>query len=316
MSSVEQASVEEILKGPPNAFDIALMVGHISFREIDPKAQAFGDTFPFLHVAPNALLALGDEGLDSVVFDIIFRVDAEFFANLDLDRQSVGIPTGLAIAPIPSHGSVAREEIFDRPGQAVARVGQSVGRRGAFEKDKRFGSLPQQQRLFIDVVVFPELEDRFFLLGKLNVGLYSSKHRSLVIRKYDRVAVLVQLFIEGLGIRVAFEHPIVDRFDLVFVLEFFLEIVIEIVVEVLFVEVIEGVRFVVFLFGGGFLWKIIVLGLFVIVAPGTSDRGALGQNFRVRGLHSGLEPILQSSHILGKRIRFSEVKHLVHRGFS
>ena len=38
VSSVEQASVEEILEGPPNAFDIALMVGNVSFREIDPKA--------------------------------------------------------------------------------------------------------------------------------------------------------------------------------------------------------------------------------------------------------------------------------------
>jgi hypothetical protein len=37
VSSVEQASVEEILERPPNAFDIALMVGNIGLRKIDPK---------------------------------------------------------------------------------------------------------------------------------------------------------------------------------------------------------------------------------------------------------------------------------------
>ena len=142
MPSVEQTSVEEIFQRPPNAFDIALMVGHISFREIDPKAESLGDSFPLLHVAPDALLAFGDERFDTEFFNLFFGMDPELFADLDFHWQAVGIPTSLAIAPVASHGAVAREEVFDGAGKAVAGVGQTVGRRWPLIEYKRFRSLP------------------------------------------------------------------------------------------------------------------------------------------------------------------------------
>ena len=96
-----------------------------------------------LHVAPDAFLAFLDEGLDAVGFDFFFAVDAELFADFDFDGQAVGVPAGFAFAAVAAHGAVAREEVFDRPGQAVAGVGHAVGGRRAFVEDEsgRAGSL-------------------------------------------------------------------------------------------------------------------------------------------------------------------------------
>jgi hypothetical protein len=75
VSSVQKASIEKAFKGPPNAFDEALVVGYVGFGEIDPKPESFGDSFPFLHVSPDALLAFSDEGFHTEGFDFLFGVD-------------------------------------------------------------------------------------------------------------------------------------------------------------------------------------------------------------------------------------------------
>jgi hypothetical protein len=94
-----------------------------------------------------------------------------------------------------------------------------------------------------------------------------SKHRSLIVRKLDWIAILVQLFIDVFGIWMSFKHSVVGRLDLVFVIEFFLEVIIEVVVEVLFIEIIEGIWLVVFPLGCLFIGKIILVGLIVFVTP-------------------------------------------------
>ena len=73
-----------------------------------------------------------DERLDAVGFDLFLGVDAQFLADLDLDRQAVRVPAGLALAQLAAHGAVAGEQVLDRPGEAVAGMRQAVGRGGAF----------------------------------------------------------------------------------------------------------------------------------------------------------------------------------------
>ena len=68
-------------------------------------------------------------------------MDAELFADLDLDRQAVRVPAGFAFDQLAAHGLVAREEVFDGPRQAVARVRQAVGGGGAFVEDEPLGSV-------------------------------------------------------------------------------------------------------------------------------------------------------------------------------
>ena len=77
-----------------------------------------------------------DERLDAVGFDLFLGVDAQLFADLDLDRQAVRVPAGFALAEVAAHRLVAREEVLDRPRQAVAGVRHAVGRRRAFVEDE------------------------------------------------------------------------------------------------------------------------------------------------------------------------------------
>jgi hypothetical protein len=109
----------------------------------------------------------------------------------------------------------------------VTGVGHPVCGRRTLEKDERSCTVPLRQRLLIDVVFFPELEDRFFLYRELDVGLYSAKHRSLIIGEFNGRCVAIHI-INIFCVRVAFEHPVIRRFDLVFIFEFFLEVIIEI----------------------------------------------------------------------------------------
>ena len=94
----KQAAVEEVLQRPPDALDVALVEGDVGLVQMDPEAQPLGQVLPLLHVAEDALHAAVDERLDAVGLDLFLGVDAQFLADLDLDRQAVGVPAGLAVA--------------------------------------------------------------------------------------------------------------------------------------------------------------------------------------------------------------------------
>ena len=122
---------------------------------------------PLLHVTPNACLAFLDERLNSVGFDFLLAVDAQFLADFDFDWQSVGIPARLSLAAEPLHRFVARKDVFDAAGQAVAWVGHPVSRRRSFEENKRGPVGSAVQRGLVDAVIVPELKNLFFKLGEL-----------------------------------------------------------------------------------------------------------------------------------------------------
>jgi hypothetical protein len=63
-----------------------------------------------------------DEWLDPVSLDLRFGVKPQFLRDFHFDRQAVGIPAGFPLAIITPHGSIAREEVFDSPGKAMARM--------------------------------------------------------------------------------------------------------------------------------------------------------------------------------------------------
>ena len=58
---------------------------------------------------------------------------------------------------VAAHGVVAREEVFDRPRQAVAGVGHAVGRRRAFVEHESRGvfSAATLERFFVDAGLAP-----------------------------------------------------------------------------------------------------------------------------------------------------------------
>ena len=156
MALVQQVVVEQSFQRPPNRFDVAFVVGHVSVVQLHPKAESLGQLFPVLHVGEDALLAFVDERFDAVFFDVFFGVDAEFFADFDFDGQTVGVPTGFATAVKTFHGFVTREHVFDRAGQAVTGVRFPVGGGRAFEEHILFGAFTLLERSIVDVFLAPE----------------------------------------------------------------------------------------------------------------------------------------------------------------
>src|SRR5699024_7791342 len=62
---------------------------------------------------------------------------AELLFHLDLDRQAVGIPAGLAIDTVAAHGLVTTERVLDGPSQHMVNAGPPVGGGRPFVEGER-----------------------------------------------------------------------------------------------------------------------------------------------------------------------------------
>jgi len=121
-----------------------------------------------------------DKRFDAVGFDLFLRVDAQLFADLDFDRQPMGIPTRLPLAAVTAHRAITGEQIFDRSGETMSRMRHSVSGRRPFVENKRRRIGASSQRFFVDAPLFPKLADGQFTLRK-SLGLVDGgKHRGKV----------------------------------------------------------------------------------------------------------------------------------------
>ena len=151
------------------------MIRHVRIVQLDPESKPLRQPLPFLHVLPDALLALLDERFDAVFFDVFFGVDAELFADFDFDRQSMRVPASFPLAVEALHRLVAWEDILDGSGQAMARMWFAIRGRRTFEEDIVLAPFSLLQRECIDRLTFPKLQDLLFLLGEARVRLNRSE---------------------------------------------------------------------------------------------------------------------------------------------
>ncbi len=175
VSLVKQPTIVQLLETPPHAFDVTLVIGHIGIVQIDPKAEAPGERPPGLHVTPDAALAVLDKRFDAKRFDLFLAVDPQLLADFHLDRQAMGIPARFANAAKAAHRLVAREDVLDRPRQAVTGVWHPVGRRRPLVKHERWGALTATERLLVNVRFVPKLQDLIFQLRKIRVIVSGTK---------------------------------------------------------------------------------------------------------------------------------------------
>ena len=173
---VEQPAVEEIGQRPPDALHVRLVVGDVGLREIDPEADPLGERLPLLHVPPDALLALVDEGLHAIGLNLRLGVDSEFLADFDLDGQTMRVPARLPLAVLPPHRPVPGVEVFDRAGQAVARVWHPVGGGRPLEEHEPRCPSALIERLSVGVVLPPQAGDRRLEGGKVGLAADRVEH--------------------------------------------------------------------------------------------------------------------------------------------
>ena len=73
----------------------------------------FGETRPLVDMFEHALAAFLIKRGDAVLLDIWLPREAKCFFDLQLDRQTMCVPTGAPIYAIPAHGLVARNRVFE-----------------------------------------------------------------------------------------------------------------------------------------------------------------------------------------------------------
>ena len=156
---VEQALVPDLPQQPPDRLDVLVGERVVGVAEVDPEADALGEALPLLQVRGDALAAELVELGDAVVLDLLLAVDAEAALDLELDRQAVRVPAGLARHAVAAHRLVAREEVLEDARDDVVRAGAAVGRGRALVEHVHGGVVAPFEALLEDAVLFPERED-------------------------------------------------------------------------------------------------------------------------------------------------------------
>ena len=119
---VEQTLVVELLEEPPESLDILVIVGDIRMIEIYEVTHLLGQLAPLGGELHHVLAALVVVILCRDILLSILLGDAEFLLDTEFNRESVGIPSRLAVNLEALHRLVSVECILDTTCQHVVNT--------------------------------------------------------------------------------------------------------------------------------------------------------------------------------------------------
>ncbi len=102
------------------------------------------------------------EGLNPVLLNFRFGGDAQLLLHLNLHRQPVGIPTGLAVDLISLHGLVPADTVLQSARQYMVDPRFAISRGGTFVKDEPGSTLALRHTALLHVLPGPIGKDFFF----------------------------------------------------------------------------------------------------------------------------------------------------------
>ena len=137
---------------------------------VDPVPHPLRELGPLIDVLEHALAAEAVELLDSELLHVRLTRQLEPLLDLDLHRQSVGVPTALPLDQVSLHRLVAGKQVFHRPGQDMMDTGEAVGRRRSLVEDEGRRLSAQLDALLEDPALPPEAEDGLFQLGEFDLA--------------------------------------------------------------------------------------------------------------------------------------------------
>ena len=166
---VEQPLIPDLLERPPLGLYICIVIGDVGIVHIRPEADGLGEILPHALISPYALLALLDEGLQTVLLDLLLAVETQLLLDLQLHGQTVSIPSCLARYLVALHRAVARDHVLDDTRQDMSYMRLAVGRRRTVVEHVGVAALPVLDALLEDMLAVPELLNLFLALHKLQV---------------------------------------------------------------------------------------------------------------------------------------------------
>ena len=167
MPLIDKPLFVHLFKRPKLAFDIVVVIGDIWVLHIDKIAKALGYVFPNLFILPNAGLAILDKLFNAILFNVLLTVKAFGFFNLNLNRQTMRVPPGLARNKIPLHGFKARDNVFHRAGKRVADMRFAIRCWRPLIERKHLAAAIFVHRLLKNLILFPKAHNFKFARNKI-----------------------------------------------------------------------------------------------------------------------------------------------------
>ena len=124
---VEHVVFPELLQAPPHRLDVGAVIGAIRMVEVEPETETLAHLAPLVDVLVHRCLAARVELRDAELLDLLLAADLQRTLDLELDRESVGVPTGLSSHGEPGHLLVACEDVLVRARKDVVQTGEPVG---------------------------------------------------------------------------------------------------------------------------------------------------------------------------------------------
>ena len=131
---VDEALLVELGQQPPDGLHVFRLVGHVGRVHVDPVAHAPREVVPLLGVAHDGRAARVVVFLDGNLAADVLLGDAEGLLHPEFHRQSVGVPTGLALDPLALQCLVTAEDVLQRTGHHVVDARLAIGRGWTFEE--------------------------------------------------------------------------------------------------------------------------------------------------------------------------------------
>ena len=168
---VQQALLPDFVQCPPYRLNIIIFVGNIWMLHICPEAYYIGEFLPHALVLPNRLTALLNKWLNAVLLNLLLAIQAQQLLNLQLNRQTVGIPTSLAENLLPLHRLVTRQHILDNTSQHMTDMRLAVGSRRAIIKGKGITALTVGDTLVSNIIFLPKLQNFGFSIHEVQIRI-------------------------------------------------------------------------------------------------------------------------------------------------
>ncbi len=173
---INQILVPDLPQGPPDRFDIVILIGDIGVVHIGPKTDPFRHLLPFTLIFPDRFFAFLDKGFHTKGLDLFLAIQTQPFFDFQFDRKPMGIPAGLAGDIVALHGPVAGDQVLDDPGQDMAGMGHAIGGGRTVIEGINGRSFPLLHGLAKDILLLPKLQDGFFSGDKIETAVYFFIH--------------------------------------------------------------------------------------------------------------------------------------------
>ena len=173
---VEQSAVVDLLQRPPLGLDEGVFIGDIGVLHVRPEADGLREVLPHALVFPHALLAVLDEGFETVRLNLILAVDAEHLLDLQLDRQTVRVPARFTGDVAALHGLIARDHVLDHAGEHVTDMRLAVCRRRTVVEGEGLAAGAVFAAFFKNVIFLPETPHVLFAADEGKIGGYFLIH--------------------------------------------------------------------------------------------------------------------------------------------